>query len=166
MSTKIQTIESSKPVAGFKTILWSGLIAGILDGIAAVIVLHIWFKLTPGQVMQWIASGAYGPSAFAGGSGTVTAGVFFHFIVAFVLAAFYFIIYPKVKILKNRPVVSGVIFGIGIFLVMNIIVIPASHIQPSPFDLGLASVSIIWHIVLVGLPIALITKKHFTGQYI
>jgi uncharacterized membrane protein YagU involved in acid resistance len=165
MSIKNQTIESSRSAASFKTIFWSGLVAGILDGIAAIIVLHIWFKLTPGQVMQWIASGIYGASAFAGGSATVLAGIFFHFIVAYVLAVFYFLVFPKVNLLKKRSVLSGLIFGIGIFLVMNIIVIPASNIQPSPFDLGLASVSIIWHIVLVGIPIAVITKKHFTGQY-
>ena len=164
MSTKNQTIESSKPTGGFKTIFWSGLVAGILDGIAAIVVLHIWFKLTPGQVMQWIASGIYGASAFAGGTAMVLAGILFHFIVAYVLAVFYFFIFPKVNLLGKRPILSGLIFGIGIFLVMNMIVIPASHIQPSPFDLGLASVSMIWHIVLVGIPIAVITKKHFSGK--
>ncbi|SHM82260.1 hypothetical protein [Mucilaginibacter sp. OK098] len=164
MSTENQTIESAKPAAGFKTILWSGLVAGILDGIAAIIVLHTWYKLTPPQVMQWIASGAYGAAAFTGGTSTVIAGIFFHFVVAYVLAVIYFFAFPKIKFLSARPVLSGLLFGLGIFLVMNLLVIPASNIQKSSFDPGLAAVSIIWHMVLVGLPISLITKKHYAEK--
>ncbi|MDB5087247.1 MAG: hypothetical protein JWR09_1241 [Mucilaginibacter sp.] len=164
MPTKNQTVESSKPAAGFKTILWSGLVAGILDGIAAIIVLHAWYKLTPSQVMQWIASGAYGAAAFTGGTPTVIAGIFFHFVVAYVLAVIYFFAFPKIKFLSARPILSGFLFGLGIFLVMNLLVIPASNIQKSPFDPGLAAVSIIWHMLLVGLPISLITKKHYAGK--
>jgi uncharacterized membrane protein YagU involved in acid resistance len=162
MSTKIQTVESSKPATGFKTIFLAGLVAGILDGIAAIVVLHIWYKLTPPQVMQWIASGVYGPAAFAGGTPMIIAGILFHFAIAFILAIMYFFAFPEIRFLNNRPILSGLIFGLGIFLVMNLLVIPASNIQPSPFDLGLALVSVIWHMALVGLPIALITKKHFT----
>src|SRR5882757_3652209 len=103
MSTKTQTVESLKPEAGFKTIFLSGLVAGILDGIAAIVVLHIWFKLTPAQVMQWIASGVYGASAFTGGTTTVLAGIFFHFVVAYVLAILYFLAFPKIGLLNTRP---------------------------------------------------------------
>ena len=162
MSTENQTVESAKPATGFKTIFWSGLVAGILDGVASIIVLHAWFKLTPPQVMQWIASGIYSTAAFAGGTFTVIAGVFFHFVVAYVLAIIYFFAFPRIKFLSARPVLSGILFGLGIFLVMNLLVIPASNIQKSPFDPGLAAVSIAWHMLLVGLPIALITKKHYT----
>jgi uncharacterized membrane protein YagU involved in acid resistance len=161
MSTENQTVESAKPATGFKTIFWSGLVAGILDGIAAIIVLHAWYKLTPPQVMQWIASGVYGAVAFAGGASMVIAGIFFHFVVAYVLAVVYFFVFPKINFLNVRPLLSGVLFGFGIFLVMNLLVIPASNIQKSPFDPGLAAVSITWHILLVGLPISLITKKYY-----
>lgn len=161
MSTQTQTAASSKSTGTPKTIIWSGLAAGILDGLAAMIVFHIWFKLTPGQVMQFIASGVFGPSSFTGGTNMVFAGIFFHFVIAYIFAAFYYFVFPKLSFLRTKPVIAGLIYGFGIWLVMNMLVIPLSQIQPSPFNAGLAAVSVVWHMVLVGLPIAVITKKFF-----
>lgn len=164
MLTKTQTAASSKSTERLKTILWSGLVAGILDGLAAIGVYYIWFKLSPGQVMQFIASGVYGPSSFTGGMSMIVAGIFFHFLIAYIFAVFYFFIFPKISLLRTHPVISGLIFGFGTWLVMNLLVIPMSRIQPSPFDAGLTAVSIVWHMTLVGLPVALITKKYFSNQ--
>jgi len=55
----------------------------------------------------------------------------------------------------------GLLFGLGIWLVMNLLILPLSNIPKSPFNLNLAFVGIIWHMVLVGLPIAIITSKYF-----
>jgi uncharacterized membrane protein YagU involved in acid resistance len=164
MSTQIQTNQSVRSAKGFKTIFWAGLICGILDGLAAIIFFYAWLKLTPGQVMQFIASGIYGPAAFAGGTPMVWAGIAIHFFIAFVLAVIYFYAYPKISLLHTNPVLSGLLYGLGIWLVLNLLVMPASNIQQGPFDPAAALISIVWHMLLVGLPIALITKKHFYTQ--
>jgi hypothetical protein len=162
MSTQVQTNGSLQSVNGFKTIFWSGLACGILDGIAAVVFFYAWLKLTPGQVMQFIASGIYGPAAFSGGASMVWTGIAIHFFVAFVAAAIYFYVYPKLSLLHTNPMLSGLLFGLGIWLVMNLLVIPGSNIHQGPFDPAAALISIAWHMLLVGLPIALITKKHYS----
>jgi hypothetical protein len=156
MSTQTPTAASSKSTGRLKTIIWSGL--------AAIVVFHSRFNLRPGQVMQFIASGVYGPSSFTGGMTTIIAGIFFHFLIAYILAVFYFFAFPQISFLRTQPVISGLNFGFGIWLVMNILVIPMSRIQSLPFDAGLVAVSIVWHMILVGLPVALITKKHFSHQ--
>lgn len=150
--------KSSSPI---KTILWSGLIAGILDSIAGVIVYYIYFDLNPLQVLQFIAAGVYGPEAINGGIGMILAGIFFHFLIAYVVAIIYFVAYPKIGLLQNNKVVMGLIYGLGIWLIMNLLILPASSIPKGPFDIGLAIVGIIWHMTLVGLPIALITSKYY-----
>ena len=147
-----------------QTIIWSGLVAGTLDAIAGVIVYFIWFKFNPFQVLQFIASGVHGPSAIDSGVPMIIAGMLYHFVIAYVVAIIYFYTYPKIGILSTHKILSGLIYGLGIWLVMNLLILPYTNIPKSPFDVGLAAVGIIWHMVLVGLPIALITAKHYDSK--
>lgn len=144
-----------------KTIIWSGLIAGILDSMAGVIVYYIYFDLNPLQVLQFIASGIYGPTAINGGASMVIAGLLLHFLIAYVCAIIYFYAFPKIAVLNKYAGASGLVYGFGIWLVMNMLILPYSNIPKSDFDAGLAIIGIIWHMVLVGWPIALITKQHY-----
>lgn len=160
-TTSLLSFDFTKSSSPTKTILWSSLVAGILDAIAGVIVYYIYFGLNPLQVLQFIAAGVYGPEAINGGIGMILAGTFFHFLIAYVVAVIYYIAYPKIAILRKSKVMMGLIYGLGIWLVMNFLILPYSNIPKGPFNMGLAIVGIVWHMVLVGLPIALITSKHF-----
>jgi hypothetical protein len=146
------------------TILKSGIISGTLDAIAGVIVYYIWFGFNPFQVLQYIASGVHGPTAINGSIAMIFAGIGYHYFIAFVVAAIYFFAYPKFSVLRDHKVIAGLIFGLGIWLVMNLLVLPNSNIPKGPFDAGLAIVGILWHTTLVGLPIALITSNHYNSK--
>lgn len=154
----------TKSTSATKTLLWSGFIAGNLDAVAGIIVYFIYFGLNPLQVLQFIASGIYGPTAINGGAFMVLAGLFLHFLIAYVVAIIYFYLYPKINLLSKYEVLAGLIFGLGIWLIMNLLVLPNSNIPKSPFDSGLAAIGILWHMVLVGLPIAIITSKYFSQK--
>ena len=62
-----------------KSIFIGGLIAGILDLIAAFVSAWLRSGTTPRRVTLFIASGALGPAAFTGGNKTVALGVAFRF---------------------------------------------------------------------------------------
>lgn len=162
MPTNLKSLELPKQKTVLGTILWSGLVAGILDAIAGVIVFYIWFGLNPLQVVQFIASGIHGPSAINGGVLMIIAGLFYHFVIAYAVAIIYFYAYPKISLLGKHKILSGLIYGLGIWLVMNLLILPYSNIPKSPFDGGLAGVEIIWHMVLVGFPISYITAKFYS----
>jgi uncharacterized membrane protein YagU involved in acid resistance len=164
MSTQINSLDLPKQQSALRTILWSGLVAGVLDALAGVVVYYIWFGFNPLQVLQFIASGIYGPSAINGGVFTIIAGLFFHFVIAYTVAIIYFYAYPKISILGKNSIVSGLVYGLGIWLMMNLIILPQTNIPKSAFDAGLAVAGIIWHMLLVGLPIAIITKKYYTRK--
>lgn len=151
-------------VSATRTILAAGVIAGILDSAAASLVFYFKLGLNPAQVMQYIASAIYGAKAFSGGIRMVIVGTLLHFIIAFIIAAVYFYLYPVISQLRKWPVISGLLLGVAIWLFMNLIVIPFSKIQPSPFEISAVIISISWHMVLVGLPISLITKRHFDSS--
>jgi uncharacterized membrane protein YagU involved in acid resistance len=163
MEQRIQINSKSKP-GSLNTILWAGLVAGLLDGIASSIMLYIKLGLNPGQVMQYVASALYGPSAFAGGTPMILIGTVLHFMIAITIAAIYLYLYPKVKMLRSAPVLSGLSLGLVTWAFMNLIIVPFSRTQPAPIEAGAAAISITLHMILVGLPISLIIKRHFDKQ--
>lgn len=146
-----------------RTIFWAGLVAGNLDAIAGVVAYYFYFGLNPIQVLQFIASGVYGPGAIGGGASMIVAGIAFHFLIALAGASIYFLAYPRIRWLAKYEQSAGLLYGLGIWFVMNLLVLPQSNIPKSPFDGGLAAVGIAWHMVLVGLPIAIITGRHYRG---
>ena len=160
MTNSVSIFDFTKSSSPLKTVLWSGLIAGILDAIAGVIVYYFYFDLNPLQVLQFIAAGVYGPTAINGGVLMILAGAFFHFLIAYVVAIIYFFAHSVIDIFRTNTIITGLLYGLGIWLVMNLLVLPMSHIPKAPFDTGLALIGIVWHMVLVGLPIALITSNY------
>ena len=79
-----------------------------------------------------------------------------------IFAWFYFIIYPFLPFLKKNALISGFSYGIFVWIVMNLIVLPivfpvlpAKHLD---FPLLL---SIVILMLCIGLPIALITRKYY-----
>lgn len=161
MSSISSVFDFTKSGSSFKTMLWSGTIAGVLDAIAGVIVYYIFFGFNPFQVLQFIASGVHGPKAINSGIPMILAGTFYHFVIAFVVAIIYFFAFPKIKLLQKSVTLMGLIYGAGIWFVMNLLILPYTNIPKGPFDINLAIVGIIWHMILVGLPIALITAKYY-----
>lgn len=152
---------TEQKISAVRTILTGGIVAGMLDSAAASVVFYFKLGLNPAQVMQYIASAIYGAEAFSGGASTVVIGTLLHFLISIIIAAVYFYLYPVISPLRKWPVISGLLLGIAIWLFMNLVIIPFSKIQPTPFELSAVVISVIWHMVLVGLPIALITKRHF-----
>jgi uncharacterized membrane protein YagU involved in acid resistance len=144
------------------TIFLSGLIAGTLDIVAAITVYTIILEKTTGiKILQSIASGIFKKEAYSGGSQMALYGLLLHYFIAMTFAWFYFTIYPYLPLLKKNALLSGILYGIFVWIVMNLIVLPtvfpvlpAKHLD---FPLIL---SIIILIFCIGIPIAFITKKY------
>jgi uncharacterized membrane protein YagU involved in acid resistance len=62
-------------------------------------------------------------------------------------------------LLLRRPVIAGAIYGIVVFLVMNLIVLPLSAMPKRPFNSAVFVTQIIIHILFVGLPISLSASR-------
>ncbi len=92
-----------------RSIIFTGLFAGTLDGIAAIINFSIRGGKDPVKIFNFIASGVFGKSAFEGGFTMATYGLIFHYIIAIGWTAIFFLAYPRIILpLKNR-IVSGII---------------------------------------------------------
>jgi len=150
--------SGKRSVAVGYAILWGGLVAGVLDAVDGVIAFGTQ-GLNPIQVLQYIASGALGKSAFRGGMATAALGAVFHFLIAWVAAAVFVFASRQIPALKSQAVAFGLLYGVAVYFFMNYLVLPLSAVAPSPFHIGLFLNGVIGHALFVGLPIALYSRR-------
>lgn len=144
-----------------RTILRAGLLAGILDGCAAVVQAYLMRGTSPTVVFQYIASGALGRDAFDGGLATAGIGGMFHLTIALSWATVFFVAYPHLPFLKKSRLLNGIGYGLLIWLVMNLIAVPLSRIPARPFVPFTVITGILILMVMVGMPVAFIVAKHY-----
>ena len=112
-----------KNSGAFCTILTAGLVVGVLDISSAFV---IWWQRGVGarRGLQGIAAGLLGENAYNGGLVTAGLGLALHFFVAFVVVSVFYLASRKIQLLTIHPIVSGVLYGIGVYLVMYWFVLP------------------------------------------
>src|SRR5215469_2706453 len=147
-----------KNSGALRTILNAGLVVGVLDISSAFI---IWWQRGVGarRGLQGIAAGLLGASSFDGGLVTAGFGVALHFFVAFVVVIIFYLASRKIEFLAIHPVVSGVLYGIGVYIVMYWFVLPAAF-PTFRHRLWNELLAVAIHISLIGLPCALIVRRY------
>jgi hypothetical protein len=141
-----------------KTIFLAGLAAGLLDGTAAVIFLG---KMNYSGVFKFVASGLFGKSAFAGGNEMVIYGIIIHLLIAMTFAFFYYFIFSKISFFSKNKIIGGLLFGLLVWMIMNLLILPFTKIPHSPIILIGAIKNILILMFCVGLPISLIMQKQY-----
>jgi uncharacterized membrane protein YagU involved in acid resistance len=144
------------------TILTAGLVAAFLDITSVIIIYTLIIPVTTAErILQSVAAGAFGKAAYEGGWNMALAGLLFHTFVALVFAAFYMLIYPYWKKFFNNPAVAGFFYGICVWCVMNLLVLPLISGKMTPFNWQPFLIGIGLIIFMVGIPIALITERYY-----
>jgi len=144
----------SQPIV-WRTIVLAGLTAGALDLVFALIFYGLK-GISPERLLQGIATGLFGRSSFQLGFASMAVGVFVHFFASICAALVYYLTSLRFALLTRRPLVSGAVFGIGMYLTMNFVVIPLSRIGFRMPSLGSAIGELCSHIFLFGFSAALI----------
>ncbi len=141
-----------------KIIFLAGLLAGSLDILSAFIDHYIQSGKGPEGVLRFVASGAFGQEAFTGGDQMIVFGLLFHFIIAFCFTIFFYWLYQTVPFFRRNIFVTAILYGLFIWVVMNLIVVPLSNINKYPFHAINAVKSSLILICMIGLPLTLIVK--------
>jgi uncharacterized membrane protein YagU involved in acid resistance len=140
-----------------KTILIAGLIAGTLDLDLAV----AFFSLRGAPldaIPHAIAAGLLGPRAFHGGIAIAFLGVALHYFIALSVASFYYFLSLRTRFLNSHPLLSGAVYGIGVYLFMQYVVLPLSAEPRSSSGHAWLIADVASHIFFIGITIALITR--------
>jgi len=143
----------------YKVILLGGLLAGVLDLTAAFISSSLR-GVKPVRVLQFIASGLLGPDSFKGGFGTAALGAGLHFLIALAASAVYYVASRKLTFLVEHAVIAGLLYGVAVYLFMNLIVLPLSSVNRMPFSLSSLAIGMSIIMLFVGLPIALVVRRY------
>ncbi|HEX7849012.1 MAG TPA: hypothetical protein VF485_04685 [Sphingomonas sp.] len=140
-----------------RKILLATLVAGTLDILSACVYTLIAGR-APINMLKGLASAILGDGAVKGGGGVALVGLLLHFAIMTVMVAFFVIAANRLPVLKTRWLLAGVAYGIGLWAVMSLIVLPL-RFGWHPFTaLGLAE-QFFSHIVLVGIPIAWFARR-------
>jgi hypothetical protein len=145
--------RSARQLRHWLPIVVGGLIAGGLDLICAYV------SYGPG-VPRVIAAGLLGRPAIHGGAGAYVLGIFLQFFIATMAAAVYYAASRKLHFLTEHFLVCGLFYGMSVFLVMTLIVVPLSALHArGPFALTGLIQGLLIHMICIGLPIAFSVRR-------
>lgn len=144
-----------------KAILITSFIAGTLDAFAAVLMN---LKTGPVKVFQFIASGLFGKQAFAGGWWMVALGVLMHYFIAFVFVWLFFAGCKALKLKGEKIIFIGVAYGMIIWAVMNLAVLPLTKIPRVPFNWRSAINGAVILMLAIGLPAGVAAFRFFESK--
>jgi uncharacterized membrane protein YagU involved in acid resistance len=147
----------------FLATIFAGLIVSVLIGAGTTLNFIASGGENPIRLLQFVASGFYGDHAFAKESQTFMAwiGLLFHTFVSWSWAFLYFILYDKITSLVKNWWLSGISFGLLIWLIMAFVIMPLSQAPRVPVELPGAVIDIFIIVVGAGLPIALLSNRYF-----
>ncbi len=143
--------------------------AGLLVGTADIAAASLHYTLRTGgkppwPVLQFIASGIFGPEAFRGGIAMPMAGLLLHYCIAFAFTAFFYWRFGTLRRYLRNTIWLGVGYGLFVWAVMNLVVVPLSNVPPQPFALGNALINVAILVLCMGIPLAVMANGTFVGK--
>ena len=153
-----------RQLSALSAILIGGAIAGACD-ITYAITFWAFRGVSATRVLQSVASGLLGAPAFKGGLATAALGLALHFFIAFSAAAIFYLAAKALPVLVDRAVLFGILYGLAIFGVMNLVVLPLSAFpRKVTFPLLATTTGLFVHMFFIGLPIALAVRNSLSAK--
>lgn len=158
----------------FNAVLVTGLIAGSLDAAAASIQYYINTGNNPARIFRYIASAGLGKEVMTKDLYIMAAwGLFFHFLIALSFTLLFFLCFRKIRMLLKNKIVAGIVYGIFVWCVMNLLVVPLAfgvgfgaqyqkyldNIINSMMAMGIL-------IIAIGLPVSLLADRYYSKKVI
>ena len=145
----------------WKPALIATLVCGTLDILLAAILSSIFGK-GPAAMLRGVASGPF-PGATQWGAAGSALGLATHFTLMAIMVGVFMLAARERPSLLDRPWVSGLIYGLITYVVMNLIVVPWRFGAALPPPTRAIVTQLFAHIALVGLPTAFIARRYLRG---
>jgi hypothetical protein len=147
--------SGASPQSFWKAVLLVTAIAGTLDIVAAHLQTWAGSGKFPTTMLKAIAGGALGRRAMQGGAGTMALGLFFHFFISFAFTLLFFLLYPRVTLLRKNRYAVGTAYALFTWAVMTYVVLPLSALPWRAPNFANKHLYIGWVIftLIFGLPI-------------
>jgi hypothetical protein len=159
MRADIPAVPASAIV--WRWVVFGGLVLAALDGLFATTFWRVAADMPWTRVFQSVAAGVLGlDRSVAGGDAAAWLGVGLHVAIATSFVMVYTLVATRLDAIVRRPFAFGVPYGLVLYAVMNLVVIPLSAIGHLPkFDnVPWVTSSIVMHAVF-GLICALAARR-------
>lgn len=160
--TTIASTSSTSRNSLLRLSMIGGLIIGFLHVVVQLGFVFSFLGKTPLiSVLQYIASGIMGDAAYAGGLTTALFGLVLEFIMTIIIAGIFVFSADRISLLRKNVIPGSLLYGFGVFIVMNLIVLPlsAAAVLPPPATWLLIEM-ILEHILLIGLPLGILVQRN------
>ena len=147
------------PAGWLAPVLIGGGTAATLDLVYAC-VRQAGFGRSVEWTLQSVASGWLGMAAFESGTPGALLGLVSHYFILFVAACLYLAASRRFTFLATQAIACGAVFGVGVYLFMNFVVLKLSAF---PFTLTYDWLRLVegfaTHALFVGVPIAAAVRR-------
>ena len=144
--------------SALRAILWGTAVAGTLD-ICSAITIWTLRGVTPGRVLQSVATGVLGRDAYSGGTAAAVLGLLLHYLVMSVIVTLFVLASSRLAVLKQHPTLCGAAYGVVVYCVMTFVVVPLSAATLAPVTVKAVLEGLAVHIPMVGISIALVARR-------
>ena len=163
--TAVKTLDNdSKDL--IKIILLTGLLVGSLDIIAALINFKLSTGKNPTIVLQYIASAVFGKTkAYSEEGNMIFMGAVFHFLIAYFFTILFFVLYINFYFMSKNRLLTGIMYGIFIWSVMNLVVVPVALNNFVKWNQQ-TWINLLILICMIGIPLSYIAYWYFKKKEI
>lgn len=133
----------------WKQAMYGGLLIAVADAFFAIALWFEWNTKGLTHVFQTIAVGVLGKASYEGGTGSALLGAGLHVAMAIAFVVICIALSFRFRLLLDKPVMSGLLYGVGMYVVMNFVVMPLSRVDASPSfkHLDWIAMSVVAHMV-------------------
>ena len=92
---------------------------------------------------------------------SIALGVVIHYAIALTWTAIFYIAATRFNVLSRRPILSGLLYGVLVYVIMIFIVLPLSAVPAGPSAAALVTRvnAVLALMFCIGLPVALLVKR-------
>lgn len=142
----------------------AGLIAGTLDIVFAFLHSYIKRGTAPSTVLQFISKTVFGKATFSDPAIAAITGLLVHFTIAMVWSILFFIVYSRLKLMKQNKIITGIVYGLVVWAVMNMMVLPLWNHRSFVFNPESSSINAVILVAAIGLPLSFMAGRYYSKR--
>ena len=157
--------STSKPAATvIATIIKAGLLAGTLDISFACLYSYIKRGTNPAMVLQYISKVVFGQTTITNPVILNITGLLIHFAIAMCWTILFFIVYRRFNLIRLNKIITGILYGLLVWAVMNIVILPLWNHKAFVFKAESSSINAVILIAAIGLPLSFIAHRYYSKK--
>lgn len=161
LMTTSPELNSKTPGFNVSTVIKTGLLAGTLDICLAFLYSYINSKTPPLKILQYISKVAFGKTTFTDPAVLSITGLLVHFAIAMAWTVLFFILYRLLKPLRQYRIITAVVYGIFVWTMMNVVILPLWNDRPFEFKVDSAVINCLILVVAIGIPLSFSAYRHY-----